>query len=293
MRKFLYGNILAQKILNKIYNKVLYYKNKGFRPPHLIIILVNQFNEATSIYVNNKIKDCLKVGFTYSLISLPSNITECKLIDIIDKYNQDKLSDGIIVQLPLPKHINQENVITSINVNKDADGFHPLNFGKISLSDALIKPATPLGILELFKYYGIITKGKHIVIVGRSRIVGKPLSILLSLNTLIGGNATVTLTHRYTRNLFQITNLADILIVAVGIPNFIKSHMIKIDTILIDVGINFIYNKNINKYVIVGDADLKSVINKVSLLTPVPGGVGPMTRAMLIYNTFNLYSNSL
>jgi methylenetetrahydrofolate dehydrogenase (NADP+)/methenyltetrahydrofolate cyclohydrolase len=291
MVNFLYGKPIADNIINKISNKVISLIKLGFRRPHLVIILIDQSNYASSLYVKCKIKDCIRVGFKYSLINLPNHISESLLINLINYYNMHNNIDGIIVQLPLPKHINQDNIMSSINISKDVDGFHPSNFGKLSLSAPFIIPATPLGVIKLFKYYGIITQGKHIVIIGRSKIVGRPLSMLLSLNKKYAGNATVTLTHTYTKNLRYITKLADILIVAIGVPNFITCNMIKDKVILIDIGINYI--KSCNHINIIGDVDFNNIYKKAYYITPVPGGIGPITRAMLIYNTFYLYKRKI
>ncbi len=276
--KLLDGNLLAQKIRNEI-SRIIEKEmlNKNERIPHLGIILTGN-NSSSITYVNNKIKECKNIGIQYSLIHLPINSSEEELLEEIKKMNQNPYIDGFIVQLPLEKHMNQDKIILSINPKKDVDGFHPENFGKMALDMNAFFPATALGILTLLERYKIEISGKYIVIIGRSRIVGKPTSLLMSRKSN-PGNGTVTLTHSKTKNIEYYTKQADIIIVAVGIPGFLKGKMIKEGAIVVDVGIHN-YEKKI-----LGDVDFYSVNGKASYLTPVPGGIGPMTRVMLLKNT--------
>ena len=261
-------------------------KKQGKRPPHLVAILVGK-NGASVTYVNNKVTACEKVGFNSSIIELPENVTQDELLKKIKELNEDNNIDGFIVQLPLPKHINEQEVLLSINPDKDADGFHPTNFGRMALGLESFIPATPYGILELLTQYQIPTEGKNVVVIGRSDIVGKPISILLSQKPW---NATVTLTHSRTHNLTDYTKKADIIIAAIGIPNFLKAEMIKDGAVIIDVGITRVEDSSSKKgFRIVGDVDFENVKEKTSHITPVPGGVGPMTIAMLLKNTLNAY----
>ena len=264
-------------------------KKQGKRPPHLVAILVGK-NGASITYVNNKVTACERVGFNSSIIELPENVTQDKLLKKIKELNEDNNIDGFIVQLPLPKHINEQEVLLSINPDKDADGFHPTNFGRMALGLESFIPATPYGILELLTQYQIPTEGKNVVIIGRSDIVGKPISILLSQKPW---NATVTLTHSRTHNLTDYTKKADIIIAAIGIPNFLKAEMIKDGAVIIDVGITRVEDSSSKKgFRIVGDVDFENIKEKTSYITPVPGGVGPMTIAMLMKNTLNAYKRT-
>ena len=262
---------------------------KGHRPPHLVAILVGN-NGASMTYVNNKVTACERVGFASSVVNLPEDISQEALLEEIEKLNKDKSIDGFIVQLPLPKHINEQEVLLAVNPDKDADGFHPTNFGRMALGlDAFI-PATPYGILELLTQYKIPTDGKHVVVIGRSDIVGRPISILLSQKPW---NATVTLTHSRTQNLSKLTQEADIIIAALGIPNFLKAEMVKEGAVIIDVGITRVADASAKKgFRIVGDVNFEQVKQKASYITPVPGGVGPMTIAMLMKNTLNAYKRT-
>ncbi len=261
------------------------------RPPHLVAILVGK-NGASMTYVNNKIKDCKEVGFRSSLVEFPSTVSESELLEKIDELNQSKDVDGFIVQLPLPKQIDQEKIIMAIDPRKDVDGFHPENFGKMALEMDTFLPATPFGILTLLERYGIDTKGKHCVIIGRSRIVGKPMSILMGRKDF-PGNSTVTLTHSYTPHIEEFTRNADIVITALGDPNFLKGDMIKEGAIIVDVGITRVEDQSEKGYKLVGDVDFESCKEKAHWITPVPGGVGPMTRAMLMKNTILAYKTSV
>lgn len=262
---------------------------QGQRPPHLVAILVGD-NGASMTYVNNKVTACERVGFESSVVNLPENVSQEDLLKEIEKLNEDKGIDGFIVQLPLPKHINEQEVLLTINPDKDADGFHPTNFGRMALGLEAFIPATPYGILELLSQYKIPTDGKNVVVIGRSDIVGRPISILLSQKPW---NATVILTHSRTQNLAELTQKADIIIAALGIPNFLKAEMVKEGAVIIDVGITRVKDASAKKgFRIVGDVDFEHVKNKASYITPVPGGVGPMTIAMLMKNTLNAYKRT-
>ena len=262
---------------------------QGQRPPHLVAILVGD-NGASMTYVNNKVTACERVGFASSVVNLPENVSQEDLLKEIEKLNEDKGIDGFIVQLPLPKHINEQEVLLAINPDKDADGFHPTNFGRMALGLEAFIPATPYGILELLSQYKIPTDGKNVVVIGRSDIVGRPISILLSQKPW---NATVILTHSRTQNLAELTQKADIIIAALGIPNFLKAEMVKEGAVIIDVGITRVKDTSAKKgFRIVGDVDFEHIKNKASYITPVPGGVGPMTIAMLMKNTLNAYKRT-
>ncbi|MDO4727490.1 MAG: tetrahydrofolate dehydrogenase/cyclohydrolase catalytic domain-containing protein [Bacteroidota bacterium] len=282
--KLLDGKKTAEDIKVEIAQQVQKIKDKGEKIPHLAAIIVG--NDGASLtYVASKVKACEKVGFESTLIRLPNTISEVELIEKIHELNQDDNIDGFIVQLPLPKQIDEQKVIMAIDPNKDVDGFHPQNFGKMALDMTTFIPATPFGILELLERYGVETQGKHTVVIGRSHIVGKPMSILMGRKGF-PGNSTVTLTHSHTKNITQITSQADIIITALGVPNYLKAEMVKDDVVIIDVGITRVPDDNNPKgYVIKGDVDFENVSKKASYITPVPGGVGPMTIAMLMKNT--------
>ena len=262
---------------------------QGKRPPHLAAVLVG--NDGASLtYVGSKVRSCERIGYESTLIQLPEETTEAELLQQIDRLNANAAVDGFIVQLPLPKHINEEKVLMAIDPDKDVDGFHPTNFGKMALDMESFIPATPYGIMELLRRYQIDISGKHAVVIGRSHIVGRPMSILLSRKSS-PGNATVTLTHSRTKNLADITKEADIVVSALGVPNFLKGNMVKKGAIIIDVGITRVPDSSHPKgYVITGDVDYERVKEKASFITPVPGGVGPMTIAMLLQNTYLAYS---
>lgn len=285
--KILDGKKTAQLIKNELKEAVKIQVKAGGKCPHLAAILVGD-DGASKTYVAAKAKACEASGFESSTIRLASEITEEELIHEIKKLNTDDRVDGFIVQLPLPKHINTDRVLKSVSPEKDVDGFHPQNVGKMALNLPTFLPATPYGIMLLLEKYNIKTKGKHCVVVGRSNIVGSPMSILLNRP----GDATVTLTHRFTENLKIHTQMADILVVAVGIPNFIKANMVKNGVIIVDVGITRVEDKTKKSgYRLIGDVDFNEVASKCSYITPVPGGVGPMTIAGLMKNTF-LASNN-
>lgn len=262
---------------------------QGKRPPHLAAVLVG--NDGASLtYVGSKVRSCERIGYESTLIQLPEETTEAELLQQIDRLNANAAVDGFIVQLPLPKHIDEEKVLMAIDPDKDVDGFHPTNFGKMALDMESFIPATPYGIMELLRRYQIDISGKHAVVIGRSHIVGRPMSILLSRKSS-PGNATVTLTHSRTKNLADVTKEADIVVSALGVPNFLKGNMVKKGAIIIDVGITRVPDSSHPKgYVITGDVDYERVKEKASFITPVPGGVGPMTIAMLLQNTYLAYS---
>jgi methylenetetrahydrofolate dehydrogenase (NADP+) / methenyltetrahydrofolate cyclohydrolase len=243
-------------------------------------------NDGASLtYVGSKVRSCEQVGFQSTLIRLEDTISEEVLLDKIKELNQDESLDGYIVQLPLPKHINEEKILLAVDPDKDVDGFHPTNFGRMALDMESFIPATPFGIIEMLKRYAIPTSGKHCVVIGRSHIVGRPISILMSQKGT-AGDATVTLTHSRTKNLAALTLAADIIISALGVPDFLKADMVKEGVVIIDVGITRVADESHPKgYVIKGDVDFEEVSKKASFITPVPGGVGPMTIAMLLKNT--------
>ena len=278
------GKKTSNDIKEEIKITVSSMKNHGQRPPHLAAVLVG--NDGASLtYVGSKVRSCEYVGFDSTLIRLESNITEDDLLHHIKGLNEDDNLDGYIVQLPLPKHINEEKILLAIDPKKDVDGFHPANFGRMALELKAFIPATPFGIMQLLERYKVPTKGKHCVVVGRSHTVGRPISILMSQKG-ISGNATVTLAHSHTKNLEDLTRTADIVIMALGIPEFLKANMIKEGAVIIDVGITRVQDNNNQKgYIIKGDVCYEEVSKKASFITPVPGGVGPMTIAMLLKNT--------
>lgn len=275
----------AATIKEEIKEAVAIRQNEGKKIPHLAAVLVG--NDGASLtYVGSKVRSCEYVGFQSTLIRLEETITEKALINEIDRLNQDKTLDGYIVQLPLPKHIDEQKILLAIDPDKDVDGFHPTNFGRMALEMEAFIPATPFGILQLLERYAIPTSGKHCVVVGRSHIVGRPISILMSQKGPVG-NATVTLAHSRTQGLSALTKKADIVVMALGIPEFLKANMVKEGAVIIDVGITRVPDTNHPKgYVIKGDVAYEEVAQKASAITPVPGGVGPMTIAMLLQNTF-------
>jgi methylenetetrahydrofolate dehydrogenase (NADP+)/methenyltetrahydrofolate cyclohydrolase len=262
---------------------------KGLRPPHLAAVIVGD-DGASLTYVGSKVRACKRVGFNSTLIKLPESISENELLEKVDELNNNDNIDGYIVQLPLPKHIDSQKILMAVDANKDVDGFHPTNFGKMALSLPTFISATPFGIMELLKRYEVETSGKHTVVVGRSDIVGRPISILMSQKSN-PGNSTVTLAHSRTRNIEELTKQADIIISALGVPNFLKADMIKDGVVIVDVGITRVVDSSVKGYKIVGDVDFENVSKKSSYITPVPGGVGPMTIAMLLKNTLLAYKN--
>lgn len=284
------GVKLAKEIKEEIKISVEEAISQGKRRPHLAAVLVGN-DGASQTYVKNKIKDCEQVGFKSSLVRLQSTVSQTELIEAIHQLNEQKDLDGFIVQLPLPPQIDQEEVIEAIDPKKDVDGFHPENFGKMALDMSTFLPATPFGILEMLERYQIPTNGKHAVIIGRSRIVGRPMSILMGRKDF-PGNSTVTLTHSHTENLAEYTKHADIVITALGVPGFLKADMIKEGAVVIDVGITRVNDDSEKGFSLQGDVDFENVKEKASWITPVPGGVGPMTRAMLLKNTLLAYKRN-
>lgn len=292
MATILDGKALSNTILNELKEEVNDALAKGHRPPGLAVIIVGN-NPASASYVRNKMKACKQAGFFSKQIHLDESCSQNELLKHIEVLNQDSSIDGFIVQLPLPKHIHVDEVIEAIDPAKDVDGFHPMNVGNVTLGRDAFVSATPHGIQELLHRYHIETKGKHVVVIGRSNIVGRPMSILLS-GSGISGNATVTLTHRHTQHLESITKQADIVVVAVGIPNLLTANMVKEGAIVIDVGINRVDDATKKRgYKLVGDADYKAIESKASAITPVPGGVGPMTVCSLMMNTMKSYRKRL
>jgi len=282
--KLLDGKKTSTEIKEEIKLKVTAMKTAGERVPHLAAVLVGD-DGASLTYVGSKVRSCKYVGFESTLIRLEEDITEEALLLKIDELNQNENIDGYIVQLPLPKHINEERVLLAIDPKKDVDGFHPANFGRMALDlDAFI-PATPFGIIQLLERYEVPTSGKHCLVVGRSHIVGRPISILMSQKGP-AGDATVTLAHSRTQNLKSLTKQADIVVMALGIPEFLTADMVKEGVTVIDVGITRVADESHPKgYVIKGDVAFDEVAAKANYITPVPGGVGPMTIAMLLQNT--------
>ena len=259
-------------------------KDQGKRAPHLAAILVGT-NGASMTYVGAKVKACELVGFNSTLIDLPAETTEETLLYQIHALNDNPEIDGFIVQLPLPKHIDEQNVLMAVHPDKDVDGFHPMNVGRMALDLPTFLPATPYGIMELLERYKVPTSGKHVVVIGRSHIVGRPMSILMSQKRP-AGDATVTIAHSRTTNLTELTLNADIVVAALGIPEFLTAEMVKPGAVIIDVGITRVPDETKKRgYRIAGDVHFESVAEKASYITPVPGGVGPMTIAMLLKNT--------
>jgi len=278
------GKKISDQIKEEIAAEVNKMKARGEKVPHLAAVIVG--NDGASLtYVGSKVKACERVGFESTLLRMPGTTSEVELLKKIEELNQDDDIDGFIVQLPLPPQINTQEVIMAVHPDKDVDGFHPTNFGKMALDMSTFIPATPFGILELLERYNVQTQGKHTVVIGRSHIVGRPMSILMGRKGF-PGNSTVTLTHSHTKNITQITSQADIIISALGQPNYLKAEMVKDDAVVIDVGITRMLDETSPKgYKIVGDVDFENVSKKASYITPVPGGVGPMTIAMLLKNT--------
>ena len=278
------GKKTAADIKEEIALDVAQLKREDKKTPHLAAIIVGS-DGASLTYVNAKVKACERVGFESTLIRLPENTTEEELLNQINILNVDTDIDGFIVQLPLPDHINQQKILMAIDSDKDVDGFHPTNVGKMALNLPTFISATPFGILELLERYHVKTSGKHVVVIGRSHIVGSPMSILLAQKRTVG-NATVTLTHSRTKNLKEITLQADIIIAAIGIPEFLKADMVKDNVTIIDVGITRVADASKKRgFRLVGDVAFNEVAQKAAFITPVPGGVGPMTIAMLLKNT--------
>ena len=284
--KVLSGLDTAAKVYESFNDRIKVLSTKGV-VPGLCVVLVGE-DPASQIYVRTKSKKLKSLGLVSETIRLDADVTEQKLLSIIEDLNANSKFHGILVQMPLPEHINSQNVINSINPAKDVDGFHPENVGWLSIGKPRFIPCTPKGIMRIFSHYNIDLTSKDIVVIGRSNIVGRPMSILVSSNN---ANGTCTVCHSRTKNINDYSRNADIIISAIGVPNFLTSEMIKEDSIIIDVGINRIDSDNEKGYKIVGDADYDSVFDKVSKITPVPGGVGPMTIAMLVENTIEAAEN--
>ncbi len=286
--KILDGKKTSNDIKNEIAIEVAEILKKGGRPPHLAAILVGE-DGASLTYVNSKVKACQRIGFESTLIRLSKDISEDELLEEIDKLNNDPDLDGFIIQLPLPSHFNENKILNAVDPNKDVDGFHPSNVGKMVLNQPTFLPATPMGIMELLKRYQIETSGKHCVVIGRSHIVGSPISILMARNTN-PGNATVTLTHSRTKNLKELTLQADIIVVALGKAEFLTGDMVKEGVVVIDVGITRVADQSKKSgFKLYGDVHFDELAEKASYITPVPGGVGPMTIASLLMNTLQSY----
>jgi methylenetetrahydrofolate dehydrogenase (NADP+)/methenyltetrahydrofolate cyclohydrolase len=283
--KIMDGKLVSQAVKEDLRKKVQDLAAGGSKKPHLAAILVGN-NGASETYVASKVKSCEEVGFTSTLIRLSADVSEAELLSEIKKLNNDADVDGILVQLPLPKHISEQLVIDTISADKDVDGFHPESVGRMVQGLPAFYPATPYGILLMIEHYGIETKGKHAVVIGRSNIVGRPISILLNRNDY-PGNCTVTVCHSHTHNLKEICLQADIIVAALGRPEFLKADMVKEGAIVIDVGITRVEDATKKSgFAIKGDVDFKEVAEKCSYITPVPGGVGPMTIAALLMNTY-------
>ena len=259
----------------------------GSRAPHLAAVIVGE-DGASLTYVGSKVRACKRVGFDSTLVKLPETTTEDELLKKVDELNNDQNIDGYIVQLPLPSHIDSQKILMAVDPAKDVDGFHPTNFGKMALNLPTFISATPYGIMELLERYNVETQGKHTVVIGRSDIVGRPVSILMSRKSN-PGNSTVTLAHSRTKNIGELTRQADIVISALGSPNFVKVDMVKDGVVVVDVGITRVKDDSKKGYKIIGDVDYENVSKKASYITPVPGGVGPMTIAMLLKNTLLAY----
>jgi methylenetetrahydrofolate dehydrogenase (NADP+)/methenyltetrahydrofolate cyclohydrolase len=282
MYKIIDGKKVASEIKKEIAEEVEKLKREGKKIPHLVAILVGN-DGSSETYVANKIKDCEEVGFKSTVIRFNSEIPETVLLGKIAELNNDPDVDGFIVQLPLPRHISDSKVIEAIDPKKDADGFHPVNLGRMVIGLSAYLPATPFGIVELIKRYGIETSGKNCIVIGRSNIVGRPVSILLSQK---GMDATVTVVHSRTKNIKEIVSKADIIIAAIGSPAFVTAEMVKEGAVVIDVGATRIKSQGTKSgYKLAGDVDFENVAPKCSYITPVPGGVGPMTRVSLLRNT--------
>lgn len=285
------GKKIALEIRNELKEKISGLIDEGGGVPGLVAILVGE-NPASKIYVSSKAKACEEIGMLSRVERLPENISEVELLATVEKYNSDNNFHGILVQLPLPKHINEDKIIEAISPFKDVDGFHPISVGKLVIGKDTFIPCTPAGIQELLKRYNIPTEGRHVVILGRSNIVGKPIANIL-MQKKEYANSIVTICHSAAPDLRQFTLQADILIAAIGKPEFVKADMIKEGCVVVDVGINRrLDSSNPKGYRIVGDVEFESVSKKASYITPVPGGVGPMTIAMLLSNTYKSFMQS-
>jgi methylenetetrahydrofolate dehydrogenase (NADP+)/methenyltetrahydrofolate cyclohydrolase len=288
MAKIINGDKISKDIISKLKEEIAVLKEKYKKTPGLAVILIGN-NPASEVYVNIKRKRCEEIGINFSIYKFQENIEEKKIIKVIKKLNKKKDINGIIVQLPLPKGFNEREILNAIDINKDVDGLTTENLGKLFIGNPNYIPCTPQGIIYLLKYEKINLEGKKAVIIGRSNIVGKPLAFLL-----LQENCTVTICHSKTKNLFEETKQADILVTAIGKPNFVKGKFIKNKAVVIDVGINRIPDeKSKSGYKLVGDVDFKTASKKASFITPVPGGVGPMTVAMLLKNTVESFKRTL
>ena len=278
------GKKVSNQIKDEIAVEVAQMKERGEKVPHLAAVLVG--NDGASLtYVGSKVRSCKKIGFESTLIHLPEETSEEELLNQVQALNANPDIDGYIVQLPLPKHIDEQKVLMAVDPDKDVDGFHPTNFGKMALDMESFIPATPFGIMELLSRYDVDTSGKHTVVIGRSHIVGRPISILMSQKGK-AADSTVTITHSRTKDLRSLTLQADIVVSALGVPNFLKADMVKDGVVIIDVGITRVPDESRERgYYITGDVDFDGISQKASYITPVPGGVGPMTIAMLLKNT--------
>lgn len=286
------GNALAREIKSELRENVKKCIAEGRRVPHLVAVLVGD-NAASKSYVTNKVKSCFEVGYKSTLIQHPDEISQPELINIVKELNEDPEVDGFIVQLPLPKHINEMEVTLAIDPEKDVDGFHPMNIGLMTLGLPAYLPATPMGIMEMLRRNNIDISGKQCCVIGRSNIVGTPVSILLSRKGN-PGNATVVMCHSRTPNIKELALESDVLIVALGTPNFVTADMVKDGAIVIDVGINRVTdNSKKSGFRLVGDVDFKNVAPKCKFITPVPGGVGPMTVVSLLINTWKAYNGEI
>lgn len=286
------GKQLAQTIKAELRKEVDQIKTQGGKIPHLVAVLIGD-NPASQAYVRNKVRSCEEVGFLSTLIHRPADTSEKELLEIVEQLNGDNSVDGFIVQLPLPKHIDEHKVTLAIEPRKDVDGFHPVNFGRMAQGLPCYLPATPMGILEILKRYEIPTSGKEVVVLGRSNIVGTPISILLSRKGY-PGDATVTVCHSRTTDLAAHTRKADILIAAIGAPEFVKGDMVKEGAVIIDVGINRVEDPTSKSgYKLVGDVDYAAVAPKAAWITPVPGGVGQLTVVALLINTLKSARNEV
>lgn len=282
--KIIDGRSLSREIKAEIKQEVEDFIKSGGKPPHLAAVLVGD-DAASQAYVRNKIRSCEEAGFESTLIRKNSNISEEELLEIVDHLNRNDDIDGFIVQLPLPAHIDETKVTLAIDPKKDVDGFHPVNIGRMAIGLPSYIPATPMGILTMLDRYNISTEGKEVVVIGRSNIVGTPMSILLSRKAK-WGNATVTLAHSRTKDLTEVVKRADIVVAAIGIPQFITADMVRQGAVVIDVGMNRVDDSNSKKgYRLTGDVDYDEVAGKTAYITPVPGGVGPMTVTSLLMNT--------
>ncbi|SFR53548.1 methylenetetrahydrofolate dehydrogenase (NADP+) / methenyltetrahydrofolate cyclohydrolase [Robiginitalea myxolifaciens] len=278
------GKKVSNDIKDEIAAEVAAMRERGEKVPHLAAVIVGE-DGASLTYVGSKVRACKRIGFESTLKQLPESTTEEELLELVGQLNADPEIDGYIVQLPLPRHIDEQKILMAVDPDKDVDGFHPTNFGKMALELETFISATPFGIIELLKRYEVETSGKHTVVIGRSHIVGRPISILMSQKGA-AGNSTVTLAHSRTQNLEELCRQADIIVSALGVPNFVKADMVKDGAVIIDVGITRVPDASRERgYYICGDVDFEGVKDKASFITPVPGGVGPMTIAMLLKNT--------